>query len=159
MRMRGDMMARRGGERGFSLIEVVIAIGVLAGVLLSICSMFILGGRQLKTGKTMTEAMVIAHDIMETFDKLSFTGLYTTFGAATTDTTMTVTSTSGTNAISPWQPEITRKLANGSASVTVLAMGPGTPNFGAALGIRITVSVTWTELGRQQTVALSTTRF
>ena len=65
----------------------------------------------------------------------------------------------GTNAISPWQTEISRKLDNGSATVIVLAMGPGTPNFGSALGIRMTVSVTWTELGRQQTVALSTTRF
>ena len=159
MRMRKDMTARGDGEPGFSLIEVVVAIGVLAGVLLSICSMFIMGGRQLKTGKTMTEATTIAHDIMETFDKLSFTALYTTFGAVTTDSTKTVTSSSGTNAISPWQPEITRKLDNGSASVTVLAMGPGTPNFGSALGIRMSVTVTWTELGRQQTVSLSTTRF
>ena len=77
----------------------------------------------------------------------------------TTDSTKTVTSSSGTNAVSPWQPEITRKLDNGSASVTVLAMGPGTPNFGSALGIRMSVTVTWTELGRQQTVSLSTTRF
>jgi prepilin-type N-terminal cleavage/methylation domain-containing protein len=37
-------------EAGFSLIEVVIAIGVLAGVMLSIASMFIMGGRQVKTG-------------------------------------------------------------------------------------------------------------
>ena len=104
MRSRRTMTARGGGEQGFSLIEVVIAIGILAGVLLSICSMFILGGRQLKTGKTMTEATTIGHDIMETFDQLSFTALYTTFGAATTDTTKTVTSSSGPNAISPWQP-------------------------------------------------------
>ena len=59
MRSRRTMTARGGGEQGFSLIEVVIAIGILAGVLLSICSMFILGGRQLKTGKTMTEATTI----------------------------------------------------------------------------------------------------
>ena len=159
MRMGRTMTTRDGGEQGFSLIEVVIAIGVLAGVLLSICSMFILGGRQLKTGKTMTEATVIAHDIMETFDKLSFTALYTTFGAVTTDTTKTVTTTGGTNAITPWRPEITRKLDNGSATVTVLAVGPGTPNFGSALGIRMTVTVSWTELGRAQTVSLSTMRF
>ncbi len=159
MRARGSLTGRDGGEHGFSLIEVVIAIGVLAGVLLSICSMFILGGRQLKGGKTMTEATTITHDIMETFDKLSYTALYTTFGAASTDTTKTVVSTAGPNAISPWQAEISRKLDNGSASVTVLAMGPGAPNFGAALGIRITVAVSWTELGRPQTVTLSTTRF
>jgi len=59
MSTRRARIAGTTGERGFSLVEVVIAIGVLAGVLLSICSMFILGGRQLKGGKTMTEATAI----------------------------------------------------------------------------------------------------
>jgi hypothetical protein len=146
-------------ERGFSLVEVVIAIGVLAGVLLSICSMFILGGRQLKTGKTMTEATTICHAIMESFDNLSFTALYTTFGAAASDTTMTVTSTTTGSAVASWQAEIGRKLDSGVATVTILPQGPGTPNFGTATGIRMTVIVTWTELARPQVVSLSTVRF
>ncbi len=145
--------------RGFSLVEVVIAIGVLAGVLLSICSMFILGGRQLKTGKTITEATTICHAIMESFDSMSFTALYTTFGAAASDTAMTVTSTTTGSAIVSWQTEIARKLDNGVATVTILPEGPGTPNFGAATGIRMTVTVNWTELARPQSVSLSTVRF
>ncbi len=40
-------------DGGFSLVEVIIAIGVLAGVLLSIASMFMLGGRQVKAGKPL----------------------------------------------------------------------------------------------------------
>src|SRR5262245_22882088 len=103
MTARRALSAGRNGDQGFSLVEVVIAIGVLAGVLLSICSMFILGGRQLKGGKTMTEATALSHDIMETFDKLSFVTLYTTFGALTTDSTKTIVSTGSTNAITPWQ--------------------------------------------------------
>ena len=153
------VIGRGRGEGGFSLIEVVIAIGVLAGVLLSICSMFIMGGRQLKTGKTVTEATTICHAIMESFDSLSFTALYTTFGAATTDTTMTVNSTTTGSPIQSWQTEIARKLDNGVATVTILPRGPGTPNFGSATGIRMTVTVTWTELARPQTVSLSTVRF
>jgi len=147
----------RNGERGFSLVEVVIAIGVLAGVLLSICSMFILGGRQLKGGKTMTEATALAHDLMETFDKLSFTGLYTTFGAVAADTTKSVTTTGATNPTTPWRAEVERKLANGVATVTLDQVG-GT-NFGNAVGIKMTVTVSWNELGRPQTVTLSTIRF
>ena len=153
------VIGREKGERGFSLVEVVIAIGVLAGVLLSICSMFILGGRQLKTGKTVTEATTICHAIMESFDSLSFTALYTTFGAAATDTTMTVSSTTTGSAIQSWQTEIARKLDNGVATVTIIPRGPGTPNFGTAAGIRMTVTVTWTELARPQSVSLSTVRF
>src|SRR2546427_4883629 len=135
MRMPRDMTARGDGEQGFSLIEVVVAIGILAGVLLSICSMFILGGRQLKTGKTMTEATAIAHDIMETFDKLSFTSLYTTFGATTSTTSVTAVSTGMSNPVTPWNAEITRKLEGGSATVTLLPIGGG--HFGAPPGIQM----------------------
>ena len=33
------------------------------------------------------------------------------------------------------------------------------PNFGAATGIKITVTVSWNELGRAQSVKLATVRF
>src|SRR5881296_3618583 len=135
MSTRRPWSSGRNGERGFSLIEVVIAIGVLAGVLLSICSMFILGGRQLKGGKTMTEATAMAHDIMETFDKLSFNSLYTTFGAIDASTTISITTSTGTNVITPWKAEVTRKLDNGVATATLDPVG-GT-NFGNAIGIKM----------------------
>ena len=146
-------------EAGFSLIEVVIAIGVLAGVMLSIASMFILGGRQVKTGKTLTEATTLAQDLMEQFDKESYTSLYLNLGAVATDSTRTVQSTTGGSPIQGWQAEIARKLANGAASVRLDAMGPGTPNFGTAAGIKVTVTLSWNELGRAQSVGLSTVRF
>jgi Tfp pilus assembly protein PilV len=146
-------------EAGFSMIEVVIAIGVLAGVLLSIASMFIMGGRQVKTGKTLTEATTLAQDLMEQFDKESFNALYLNLGAVATDTTRTVLSTTTGSPIAPWQTEIARKLNSGSASVRIDAMGPSSPNFGAAAGIKVTVTLAWNELGRNQSVAMSTVRF
>jgi len=147
------------GEAGFSLIEVVIAIGVLAGVMLSIASMFIMGGRQVKTGKTLTEATTLAQDLMEQFDKESFNSLYLNLGAASTDTTRTVLSTTTGSPIQAWQTEIARKLNSGSASVRLDAMGPSSPNFGTAAGIKVTVTLSWNELGRAQSVGLSTVRF
>lgn len=152
-------MRLRNREDGFSLIEVIIAIGVFAGVILSIASMFILGGRQVKTGKTLTEATTLANDLMEQFDKQSYTTLYTSFGAATTDTTVTIASTTTGTLITPWQPEIIRKLSNGSATARLDAMGPGTPNFGASTGVKVTLTLSWNELGRAQSVQLSTVRF
>ena len=146
-------------EDGFSLIECVIAIGVLAGVLLSIASMFILGGRQVKTGKTLTEATALAQGLMEQYDKESFNSLYLNQGAAATDTNRTVQSTTTGSPNQSWQTDIDRKLANGSASVRIDAMGPSTPNFGAAAGIKVTVTLSWNELGRAQSVAMSTVRF
>jgi type II secretory pathway pseudopilin PulG len=146
-------------DAGFSFVEVIIAIGVLAGVLVAISSMFLMGGRQVKVGKTMTEATTLCHDIMEALDTTSFTALYVDMGAATTDTTRTVFSNVSGSPIESWGTEIRRKLEGGVASVTLTPMGPGTPTFGSATGIRINVNLTWSELGRQQTVRLSTTRF
>lgn len=154
----GPHAGRGVGGEGFSLVEVILAIGILAGVLISISSMFMLGGRQVKVGKTITAATVLCHDIMETFDARAFSALYTDLGAAAGDTTKTVFSNVSLSPIEPWQAEISRKLEGGVASVTLIALGPGTPNFGTATGIRITVSLTWNELGRQQTVAISTVR-
>ncbi len=147
-----------GDEKGYSLIEVVIALGVLSSVLISIASMFILGGRQVKTGKTITEATVIAHDIMEFYDQQSYTGVYTNFGALTTDSTKTINSTTVGSPLVPWQTTINSELNGGLATATILALGPGTPTFGSGVGIRLTVTITWSELGRPQTVSLTTTR-
>ncbi|MFQ5877321.1 MAG: hypothetical protein ACE5JH_06465 [Acidobacteriota bacterium] len=151
----------RAGEdgAGFSLVEVIIAIGVLAGVLLSISSMFMLGGRQVKAGKTITEATAICHDIMETFEPLSFTALYAAMGAAATDTSVAVDSATAGSPIESWQAEIDGKLENGVASVTLTPMGPGTPDVGTATAIRIRVGLTWNEIGRQQSVQLAAMRF
>ncbi len=145
-------------QHGFSLVEVIIAMGMLAGVLISIAGMYILGGRQVKAGKTMTVATSMCHDIMESFDNQSFVSLYTNLGATTSDTTKTRLSTDSTSPIYPWNTEIRQKLQNGAASVTIVPLGSGTPNFGSATAIRMTVTLTWNELGRPQTVSLSTVR-
>lgn len=156
--MRTTQTAAMKAERGFSLVEVVIAIGVLAGVLISISSMFMLGGRQVKTGKTITEATAICHDIMETYDQQSFIALYTSMGATSTSTSASAASNVSGSALFSWNPEIIRKLDGGVATATLIPLGPGTPNFGAAVALRLTVTLTWTELGRPQSVSLSTVR-
>ena len=157
MSARRAWRSRRRQESGFSLIEVLVGLGVLAGALLSIGSMFILGARQLKAGRTMTEATVLTHDMMETFDGLSFVSLYTVFGATTADVTRRVSSAGTGNPITPWQTEISRKLSNGAATLTLEPIGGS--QFGDAVGIRLTVELTWVELGRVRSVALSTIRF
>ena len=151
--------APEGRESGFSFVEVIIAMGVLAGVLIAIASMFLLGGRQVKAGKTITSATALCQDIMETFETRSFTAIYTSLGAAATATSHTALSTTTGSGIDPWQTEINRKLEGGVATVTLTPLGPGTPNFGAATAIRVQVSLAWSELGRPQTVRLSTVRF
>ncbi len=151
--------AQTTSERGFSLIEVIVAIAVLASVLISVASMFMLGGRQVKAGKTTTEAVALCNDIMESFAKQSFTALYTNMGAASTDSTKTAASNVVTSPLAPWQTQISQKLDNGVATATVTAIGPGTPTFGSAVAIRLTVTLNWNELARPESMEISTVRF
>ncbi len=146
-------------DQGFSLVEVIIAIGVLAGVLISISSMFMLGGQQVKAGKTITKATAITHDIMETFETMSFTAIYADLGAVATATSVTVDSATGGSFLEPWQADIDGKLENGVASATVTPLGPGTPNFGTATALRVQISLSWSEYGRPQTVQMASVKF
>ena len=45
------------GMRGFSLAEVVVALGLLASVLLSIAGLVVMGARQLHGGRSSSEAL------------------------------------------------------------------------------------------------------
>ena len=158
--MNGMVGTRGRAESGFSFIEIIVAIAIMGGVLVSIASMFILGGRQVKVGKTMTQATTLAHALMETYDQQSFTTLYTGLGAAATDTSRTVYSNVSGSPIASWQTEIARKLENGVARADLVPIGSASPlNFGSATALRLTVRISWSELGRPQTVSLSTVRF
>jgi len=146
-------------QAGFSLVEVIIAIGVLSGVLIAIASMFMIGGRQVKTGKTITTATSIVQDLMENFEQRSFTTLYTSLGGVSTGTSVTALSNVTSSPIYAWNDTIRTRLQGGIATVSLTPIGPGTPTFGSATGLRLVVSLTWNELGRPQTVRASTVRF
>jgi type II secretory pathway component PulJ len=47
-------------ETGFSLVEVVIALGLLAGVLITISGLFVMGAKQVKSGRASSEALAVA---------------------------------------------------------------------------------------------------
>jgi hypothetical protein len=145
--------------RGFNLVEVVLAVGLLAGVLLAIGSMLVLANRQIVSGRSITQATAIAQGMMEAFDSASFAGLYIGLGAAASETARAVGSRDPSSPIADRQAAIDAALGNGAATVTIRAIGPGTPTFGSATGIRLTVAVDWIERGRRRSVALSTARF
>src|SRR5438093_13760530 len=79
-------------EGGFNLIEVVIALALLAAVLPTISGLFIQGSQSVNTGRDLTEATSLATDILEQMDKWAFQQLYTNFCHAGTDTAFSFTS-------------------------------------------------------------------
>jgi prepilin-type N-terminal cleavage/methylation domain-containing protein len=72
-------------NRGYSLIEVLIAMAIMGSVFLSIASLFYLGRRNVYSGKQMTQAVAVGTHVLEDFSQLTVSGVYSSF--AVTDAT------------------------------------------------------------------------
>lgn len=146
------------GERGLNLIEVVVALALLAAVLLSISGMFIQGSQSVDTGRLLTEATSLGNDILEEMDKWGYTQIYTNFGKASTDGAFSVDTKTNTFA-QRWQAGIDQHLPNMSAKATIAVTPMNGSTFGAASGIRIQVTVDWSRELHARNVTVETVRF
>jgi len=160
---------KRGDERGFSLIEVVVALGLLAGVLIAIAGLFVMGGRSVKSGRTSSEALAVGREIVEEMSAWGFTQLWGNFNLAGTAATYTVdTNTCVTADCTGWQTALVAKLGSTAHATvkidSVTQAGQPGVNFvdGAgnilARNVRVTVNVLWTQVpGRSRQVSVVTT--
>lgn len=156
-----------GREGGFSLIEVIVALALLAAVLLTISGLFIQGGQSVNTGRDLTEATSLATSVLEEMDKWAFTQLYTNFCVAGTATSMSPFDSRSTScstmttlgAASRWQTEISKRLPNAYAEVTATPMGASGVTFATAKGIRVQVTIKWQLRLMPRQVSLETVRF
>ena len=148
-------------QGGFSLIEVTLAMGLLATVLISIASLFILGGKQVKDGKSMTAAAAITHEIMEKIEQKHYTETYTYFGGTDASTSLSVSTTTIGNIATQWQAEIEEKLGpQASGTITVTPLGTASPlTMLTSEALQVNVTITWSELGRSRNVSLQAVRF
>lgn len=153
-------MGRRAGERGFSLIEVVVALGLLAGVLISISGLFILGGKQVKSGRTSSEALAVGRTIVEEMNRWGFKQTYGAFGSGFDGAATSYSIDSRTNSFAQkWQALLDTKLLNGYATIDIQSLGPSTPpNLNATRAIRVLVTVRWDEGTRHRQVQVGTVR-
>ncbi len=155
------MSRGRIAQSGFSLIEVILAMGLLGGVMISISSMFIIGGREVKSGKQTTEALTIAQDIVEEIKTFSYRSTYTFFGGVETDTTLQADSSSPGDPADKWQPGIDPKLNLGRALIDVIPMGgpDSPPQMDSADFLIVRVTVEWSQGQRSRSVSLQSLRF
>lgn len=158
-------ITQRKSEKGYSLIEILVSLGLMAGVMVAICSMFVLGGTYVKSGRQLTQATALAQDIMEDINKQSYTGLYLFLQGGSPDpNAQSVTSdtrVSGSAANTEWGSNIRSKLHQGFALVSMVPVG-GTvtpPTFSTAEAIRISVELDWTELRRNRSVKVEGVRW
>lgn len=83
-------MTKRSASRGYSLIEVLIAVAITGVVTLTIVTLFYMGRRNVYSGKQMTYAVSVGTRVMEDLSTMTDADLLTAFGITDATTRETV---------------------------------------------------------------------
>jgi type II secretory pathway pseudopilin PulG len=157
---------RRRAQAGMNLVEVLIALGIMAGVLISVASLFVLGGQRVKGGRNMTQALAVASDVLEDLHRAGWNTVDEVMpsccgAGCDTATGCSVDSRTDTYASTEWQPWIDQELFQGRAEITLTPLGGSVspPNFASCDGIRVRVQVFWSEGPGQRSVVQETVMF
>jgi prepilin-type N-terminal cleavage/methylation domain-containing protein len=79
-------------QKGFSLVEVLIAMAILGVIIVAIMSLFVMGRRNVYSGKQTTRAIAISNRVLEDLSLLTKRDIYNgAFSIADTDTGAAVT--------------------------------------------------------------------
>jgi type II secretory pathway pseudopilin PulG len=144
---------------GFSLVEVVVAMGLVASVLVSIAGVFVVGSRQVRSGRSSSEALAVARDILEHIESWSYHGIPSRLGCQDTAVECEVLS-SDAGVASVWQERLDRTLEDAGATITcqgLAANGQPAP-LGTAHSLRFAVHVQWAEGPRERRIELVSVR-
>jgi type II secretory pathway pseudopilin PulG len=151
-----------GRQEGFSLAEVVVALGLLAGVLISIAGLFVLSGRQLRSGRSSTEALAVARDVIEELDGWGFRRLPVVLGCDPSEAACWA-DFRDFDAGDEWQSRLEETFRfdpagpNAPGGVVRLETVDRLP-FSTSRTLRVSVEVEWWEGVRRRTVVLTTVR-
>jgi type II secretory pathway pseudopilin PulG len=150
---------QRKEQTGFSLVEVVVALGLLAAVLISISGLFVLAHKQVDSGRKHSVALSVARDILEEMDGWAFRQLYSEYGFDGSEASYTV-DTRTSVAAEGWQQALTSELSDSHAEIVLASVDQsgGSPALQDARAIRVEVSVYWKEGLRPRSVRLAMTR-
>lgn len=172
----------RRGERGFNLIEVIIAMALLSVVIISIMGLFVMGRKNVYSGKQMTQAVTVGNRVMETMSALDRPAIVTAFGLPTTGAGASVTvngvtyansflrqttNITGTNDVKgyllTWRNDLTnnKRFNSGVVSLIFTPTLDTTNNpaqMGTCSGLRVRAVVTWREGLRNRNVTLDTVK-
>jgi len=78
-------------ERGYNLVEVLVAMAILGSVLLSIVALFYFGRTNVYSGKQLTLANSVGVQIMEDLSSLNMVALYAAFVIDSSTTPLPIT--------------------------------------------------------------------
>jgi prepilin-type N-terminal cleavage/methylation domain-containing protein len=155
----------RRSQEGFSLIEVIIALALMGGVLLSIAGLFAYASKQVRSGRSSSEALAVGRQILEEMNDWSFNQTWQLFdpsGTFAVNTYTVDTDTNNTAFCTRWRTLLESKLgASARATIRIdsLAKTGTPPNLNASpRNVRVTVTVFWNEMARARNVAIGTVR-
>jgi prepilin-type N-terminal cleavage/methylation domain-containing protein len=101
----------RRSQRGYNLVEVLIAMALLGTVILSISTLFYMGRRNVYSGKQMTKVSAVATRVLEDLSAMSADDVLTNFNI--TNTTPLVSNTVGGTA---YPASVMRKTSSFAAT-------------------------------------------
>ena len=162
----------RCSQRGFNLIEVMIAIALMGTVLVSIVGLFTIGRNRVNSGKQMTQAVAIGNNVLEDISAMTLPAFNQAFNitAATvlgnvvvdgvtypssiSRTTAAIVENDPPGFLRQWNAEFISNPSRLQQPVITLVI---TPQLAGAIS-RIKVFVQWREGMRRRSVVLDTTK-
>lgn len=162
-------------HRGYSLVEVLIAMALTGTVIMSIVTLFFFGRRNVYSGKQMTYAVSVGNRVLEDLALMGPEDIVANFavpvataglttntvaGVAYPNSIMRDTTGTPSGYLGTWKGLVgTDRLANGRVSLVVTPTNPATAgNPTTAAFFRITVVVQWNEGRRQRSVVFNTAK-
>lgn len=181
------MSVNRWSQRGYNLVEVLVAMAILSVVLLSIMTLFVMGRRNVYSGKQMSQANAVGRDVLEDLSSLTLSDVRAAFGIADNaalgnvdvDATRTMPEDTYTSAIlrttdtisaatdprgylQSWLDTIedNEKMANPQLALVFIPRNPsaGAITAGNATVMQVRVLVRWDEGGRRRQAIFDTTK-
>jgi len=153
-------MARAGDQpdrqSGFSLVEVVVALGVLASVLISVAGLLVLGNRLVSSGRGSSQALAVARDLLEECEGWSFARTYERFGCDSTQPSCTRDTTDASMA--SWKRPPGEALHEERVEIVIESLETPAVSLRQSRALRVTVSVFWLEGRRARNVRAITVR-
>lgn len=162
---------QRRTEGGYTLIETLLASGLLAFILVSISGLFVVGTQTVRSGREMTKATTIANSAMEQIMAWNYDKVYGFAGAVATeqtkqwDTNLANPAYTGsatdiadwTATANAWRTDVRAQLQGGRLIYKVDGIGalptstsPGLAAYQDAQFLRVTVTVEWTERAQRR---------
>ena len=135
-----------------------MALGLMAGVLLSVAGLFLIGERQVARGRHQSIALAAAQTILEEIGVWNHAATWERFDSIGDVTTLSVVTTDANPAgvASKWQPFLQDTLANGRAEIRVESCDGAHLNVSVA--VRVVVTVLWDERTQTRRTALAMVR-